>query len=138
MKRLIIFVATLSVSVAVFADAEQDAFEQLKKEACPLIKDYEAHKKQIAQAYKNKLPKQFSEYLSAKSKGDNAAYLFVNPAWWAIETEKNKIMFTNPAYTVEVCNPSTKKPPTILIADWKTKKIIGTRSGFETGGWWGN
>lgn len=106
---------------------------------CKPIKNYTAWRDEVAGNYDTKLQQYVSGYLPGKIQGgDNAPYLFVNPKKWEEMSPKDQIELTNAAYMVEVCHPKSTEWPTLLIANWKTKRIIGTRKAWEIGGWFGS
>ena len=107
------------------------------KAGCATIKNYTAWQAEVVDNYSKKLPKLVDNYLPGKVKDNNAAYLFVNPKAWADLSPKLQIELTHAAYMVEVCNPKTSEWPTLMIADWKTMKPIGTRNAGAIGGWFG-
>lgn len=105
---------------------------------CTKVKNYPAWQSEVVKNYRTLDPDTVDQYLPGKVQGDNAAYLFVNPKAWADLSPKLQLTLTDAAYMVEVCNPKTTKFPTLVIADWKSKRPIGTRRIGDIGGWFGN
>ncbi|MES2685700.1 MAG: hypothetical protein V4706_02700 [Pseudomonadota bacterium] len=129
---------TLAAAAHGADDAAAVAYYTRTKAACSKVKDYQAFQTEVKGNYARLMPDTISEFLPGHTKGDNAGYVYVNPVKWAAMPPKDQIGYTDAAYMVEVCNPKTNKWPAMVIADWKSKRPIATRRGFEITGMFGN
>ena len=137
LTTLIVSASVAAPSLGATETAELTKLFEKTKNACSAIKNFGDYQKEVLSNYKTMVPETVDSYLPSKVRDNNAGYLFVNPKEWHDMSPKLQIALTQAAYLVEVCNPQTRTWPTLVIADWKTRRPIGTRTGWEIGGWFG-